>query len=650
MTDSSTRNTSNKAPDGDRSLGEEEALAELRNLLFTHQPAQNQLDSNEEVLAELRNLLFTHQPVQTPQPPTAFVQPSQKEPTTEEEAIAELRSLLFGADLQARLDNPKVLVEDVSAVLPEAIVLRTMQDEQLSKAAVPTVEQAIHTSVKQDLNILSDALFPVMGPAIRKAVSTALKTLTESLNQTLDRSLSPQSFKWRLEAAQTGKSFAEVVILRTLVYRVEQVFLIHKQTSLVLQYVVAPMVAAQDADLVSAMLRAIQDFVQDSFKVSQEDALDTLEFGELTIWIFQGPQALLAGVIRGNAPQELKSVFQTTIEKIHKEFRRDIISFQGDSTPFEPSKRYLEDCLQFQFQAKEDKPSPILLTLLGVIFCSLGLWGFLSFQERQRWANYLEKLNSQPGIVVVNAEKRHGKYLVSGLRDPLAIDPTLFIQEAKLNPKSVSSRWQPYISLDTKFTTIRAKRLLQPPATVSLKVDDNGVLYIIGSAPHQWIEQAKKQATNFPGITAIQTENLIETERLELQSSKEKIEKQILYFDKGNTQLLATENGKLQAVIQEIKKLATIAPFFHKDVRIQIFGHSDNDGSAENNLRLSQARANTILSALVSQGIKGSNLTAVGVGIREPWHKKSTQNNREINRRVSFKVFLTDAPKGKSKQ
>lgn len=529
-------------------------------------------------------------------------------------------------------------------MLPEAIVLRTMQDEQLTKAAVPTVEQAIHTSVKQDLNILSDALFPVMGPAIRKAVSTALKTLTESMNQTLDQSLSPQSFKWRLEALQTGKSFAEVVILRTLVYRVEQVFLIHKQTSLVLQYVVAPLVAAQDADLVSAMLRAIQDFVQDSFKVSQEDALDTLEFGELTIWIFQGPQAVLAGVIRGNAPQELRSVFQTTIEKIHKKFRRDIISFQGDSTPLEPSKQYLEDCLQFQFQAKADKPSPILLTLLSVIFCSLGLWGFLSFQERQRWANYLEKLNSQPGIVVVNAEKRHGKYFVSGLRDPLAIDPTKFIQEAKLNPKSVTSRWESYISLDSRFTTTRIKRLLQPPATVSLKVDDNGVLYITGSAPSQWIEQAKKLAM-FPSVTEIQTENLIETERQELQSSKEKLEKQILYFDKGNTQLLASENGKLQAVIKEIKKLTTVAPFFQKDVRIQIFGHSDKGGSAENNLRLSQARANAILSALVSQGIKGDDLTAVGVRIREPWRKESAQNNQEINRKVSFKVFLTDARK-----
>ena len=138
---------------------------------------------------------------------------------------------------------------------------------------------------------------------------------------------------------------------------------------------------------------------------------------------------------------------------------------------------------------------------------------------------------------------------------------------------------------------------------------------------------------------------MIETERQELQLSKAKLEKQILYFDKGNIQLLASENGKLQAVIKEIKKLTTVAPFFQKDVRIQIFGHSDKGGSAENNLRLSQARANAILSALVSQGIKGSDLTAVSVEIREPWHKEFAQKNQGINRKVSFKVFLTDADK-----
>jgi OOP family OmpA-OmpF porin len=36
--------------------------------------------------------------------------------------------------------------------------------------------------------------------------------------------------------------------------------------------------------------------------VSKDDALHTLQFGELTIWIEQGPHAIVAGAIRGNAP------------------------------------------------------------------------------------------------------------------------------------------------------------------------------------------------------------------------------------------------------------------------------------------------------------------------------------------------------------
>lgn len=198
--------------------------------------------------------------------------------------LTELRSLLFGSELHERLENAKLRAEDVSRVLPEAIILRSIQqDEQLTKAVVPTVEGAIEASVKQDLNILADALFPVIGPAARKAVSTALKTLSQSLNQTLEHSLSLQSFRWRLEARQTGKSFAEVVLLRTLVYRVEQVLLIHKRTGLVLQHLVAETVAARDADLISAMLTAIQDFVQDSFSVQNGEPLETLQFGELTM-------------------------------------------------------------------------------------------------------------------------------------------------------------------------------------------------------------------------------------------------------------------------------------------------------------------------------------------------------------------------------
>jgi len=73
-----------------------------------------------------------------------------------------------------------------------------------------------------------------MGPAIRRAIGEALSRLIQSLDRALDHSLTWRGLGWRLEAARTGRSFAEVVLAHTLVFRVEQVFLIHRRTGLLL--------------------------------------------------------------------------------------------------------------------------------------------------------------------------------------------------------------------------------------------------------------------------------------------------------------------------------------------------------------------------------------------------------------------------------
>ena len=140
------------------------------------------------------------------------------EDNNEVNELSELRSLLLGIEerklhrFYEKLDNPQVDAEDISQMLPEAVVLRTMQDEQLSEAMVPSVEQAIDSSVKKDIDILSEAIFPIIGPAIRKAITTALDEMLQSFNYALEHSISPQSLKWRIEAKQTGKSFAEGVL------------------------------------------------------------------------------------------------------------------------------------------------------------------------------------------------------------------------------------------------------------------------------------------------------------------------------------------------------------------------------------------------------------------------------------------------------
>jgi OOP family OmpA-OmpF porin len=281
----------------------------------------------------------------------------QKEnPSHDRDELADLRSLLVSpeqrdiAKLKNRLDNPTIHADEVSNVLAEAIIIRAAKDEKLAQALLPTIEQTIKDSVRKDPRFLADAIFPIIGPAIRKAIAESIRAMLQSLNESLSYSFSRKGLIWRLESMRTGKPFAEIVLLHTLIYRVEQIFLIHKETGLVLEHVAAESVAVKDADMVSGMLTAIQDFVHDSFSTDEDQALQSLNVGEFIVWTEQGSQAALAAVIRGNPPEELRGNLKEALERIEFEQSQALYSFNGDTTPFKESNYLLKACL---VQAKE---------------------------------------------------------------------------------------------------------------------------------------------------------------------------------------------------------------------------------------------------------------------------------------------------------
>lgn len=144
---------------------------------------------------------------------------------------------------------------------------------------------------------------------------------------------------------QTGKPFAEIVLLHTLIYSVEQVFLIHRETGLLLQHVATATAGIKDVDMVSGMLTAIQDFVHDSFGASEDQMLQSLHVGEFTVWIEQGPYVALAAVIQGNPPEELWGKLEDAVEKIEFEQSRVLQEFKGDVAPFAASRYHLDSCL-----------------------------------------------------------------------------------------------------------------------------------------------------------------------------------------------------------------------------------------------------------------------------------------------------------------
>jgi OOP family OmpA-OmpF porin len=515
-----------------------------------------------------------------------------------EQRLHQLRELILGrevaqiAALRRRLDDPKLRSKELSASIAEAIALRAKQDHKLQTTLQPLIEEALRISVARDPAMLATSLFPIIGESVRKAVAHALQGMFDSLNLMLDRGLSLESWRWRFEAWRTGRSFGEVALTHSLSYRVEQVFLIHRETGLLLGHLSFSDGVVQDADLISGMLTAIQDFVRDSFGRMKQDELEVMEVGEFKLWLQHGPLVLLAAVVSGQPPRELRQVFERELEAIHAEFGPALQAYDGDSSSIEGAKANLRRCLLGGEKARVEKSYKAVWAVFLLILLAVGGIVALRIRDDRRWASYVGRLRSEPGIVVIQERHRWRSYSVSGLRDPFAVDPASLLAASLVPASSVSEHWEPYLSLDPSFDGMRG-----------------------------------------------------------LEAGKERVERQRIHFDLDSAQLPVSQFDVLDAVEEDVNTLRRIAAANRVEVRIAIYGHTDRTGKEDRNEELSRARANTVKTLLAKHGIPEDMLSASGVAASIPGHPEAETYPQELDRRVTFKVTLIrNAPSSEARQ
>jgi outer membrane protein OmpA-like peptidoglycan-associated protein len=592
-----------------------------------------------------------------PEPPARPVADSQgAEPSNHDEGLQELRDLLLGDEqkrilaLQERLDDLELRSQETSTVVVEAIHLRREQggEEALRDALGPTVQAALREAVRKDSNALAEALFPVMGPAIRKSVAETIRAMLESFNKTLESSISIQGIKWRLEALRTGRSYAEVVLLHSLVYRVEQVFVIHRKTSLLLLHAVGPDVAAQDADMVTGMLSAIQDFVgdfaRDSFHAAPGEPLDRQPLGgDLQVWFEQGPHATLAAVIRGDASQDYRLRLRETLEELHRRFGAELEAFEGDAAPFEPFRPELEQCLVAHYREKERKrPRPYFMVLLLVLVGLLASWQVWRFFQVRKWRAFVEVLRQEPGIVITASGERGGRFQIRGMRDPLSVDPRVLAESAGLEAQYADFQWATFYSLDDAMVLRRARDLLRPPNTAVLGVE-RGTLRVAGESTPEWAEQLRRRAPLIPGVIALDEHNLNSPDVLLRRRAA--LESGLILFDTDSWELNADQEPRIAELLTPLRNLIQGAEAAHLELVVELVGHSDSTGTERTNAPLSEARARRVLQELVKDGIDARYLRARGVGAKDPVREEETTSDRQYNRSVTFQVELPQTPK-----
>jgi outer membrane protein OmpA-like peptidoglycan-associated protein len=550
------------------------------------------------------------------------------------------------ARLRERVENPESRISDLSAVLPEAIHLRRQEggEDALGEALRPTVEAALRESVRKDPGTLADALFPVMGPAIRRSILQTLRSFFASFNEAMEHSLSLRGLQWRFEALRTGRPFSEIILLHSLVFRVEQVFLIHKKTGLPLAHAVAESVAMQDASLVSGMLSALQDFVRDSFQSAKGEILEKINVGETEVWVENGPYAILAAVIRGIPPPDYRLRMAETLEHIHRNFASQMERFQGDTGPFAKTTEDLTRCLEFQYKEDQNSRSTsYVLVFAGVLFVLLAGWWSYRAWENHRWGQFVEVLRSEPGLVVTDFERRHGRYEIRGLRDPLAADPKLLLRNAALDQRDADFHWAAYYAMDDPILEKRAFALLQPPAGVKLSVSD-GVLRAEGEGPTVWGGEARNRALLIPGIRGVDFSKLKDPDQAELDRLESAVQAAIVRFPLSSSTPMPGDLETLHRLVLQIKLLFDRAQLTHKNVTLDIVGHSDSSGEESTNKLLSQSRADRVRSELTREGIARGDLRSRGVASTEPLRKEENEEARQYNRSVTFRIITVRGP------
>lgn len=104
-----------------------------------------------------------------------------------------------------------------------------------------------------------------------------------------------------------------------------------------------------------------------------------------------------------------------------------------------------------------------------------------------------------------------------------------------------------------------------------------------------------------------------------------------VYFSRGTSDLLEESFTELDRVVDMMKE--------NPNVKIELSGHTDNQGSSKLNIKLSQDRVEKVEMYLAEHGIESKRIKGKGYGGTQPVASNASEETRKLNRRVEIKIL-----------
>jgi outer membrane protein OmpA-like peptidoglycan-associated protein len=104
-----------------------------------------------------------------------------------------------------------------------------------------------------------------------------------------------------------------------------------------------------------------------------------------------------------------------------------------------------------------------------------------------------------------------------------------------------------------------------------------------------------------------------------------------IFFDFNQSEIKPRSLSELDEVVRFLNE--------NPKIKVEISGHTDNVGNETYNQQLSLKRAQSVVYYFSSKGISSSRLTQIGFGSKKPIKPNDSEENRQANRRIEFKII-----------
>ncbi len=550
-------------------------------------------------------------------------------------------------DLKFKLTDKNSKIENFYPIITDILERKvTESEDEVAKVFSPLMSKALKKEIAKSKEDIIDAIYPIMGQTIKKYVSEAIKDFYTLINQKIDNALRRGIFSRQVKSKISGVSTGDLILQESFPFSVNEIFLIHEESGILIVHESSTHSDINDADLISGMLTAIKTFVAESFKDESGDQnLYEIQYGDSKIILERGRYTYLAIVAKGNEPVNFDDELTNLNDDIHKKYHKDLRNFNGEfknlldiKIPINNFlKKYNQPVEVDNIESKRDEAKPILLYLFAFLLLSvLVIYSIIKVPEiitESKINNEIQsRLDSMDKLSTENisweiddsAIKIFG--FVNSFETRSEIDRLLKnIQNVETFENNLNVLLAP-VSADSIIYTIKNtlnKTKFNQAEDLSFEVNNDKVVI---SGKVETLSDKRELGFLLSKIHGVKyLENNLEYYKLQSMSDEET--KNYL----KNTQLIF--NYRETKISEEhVKKMNQIIPFItQNNISLIVNAFVETEGNEEHNREYALMRAENVISYLESQNVSRNKLTLKTLEARN-------LKNSNQSRRIEFEI------------